>query len=186
MTLDEVDLLDELEKILCSHKSISSEEKDKLRQHGFIFSIGRALYNLSKENDALRKKNQQLIDQMEEQDEVVDHDGFGKGLASGNELVWALRKGWVWVSGGGLGCGRGDGHSSGWSYTGGEGDGGGWGYGFGERRADGAGLGDGCGTASGTAYGEGWGLGIPWGPGWTSGRGSASGDQMMDWTGKDL
>jgi len=60
MTLDEVDLLDELEKILCSHKSISSEEKDKLRQHGFIFSIGRALYNLSKENDALRMKNKRL------------------------------------------------------------------------------------------------------------------------------
>ena len=56
--------------------------------------------------------------------------------------------------------------------------------------------GDGKGTASGNdwryrwregaLFGEGWGLGTPWEDEWTSGKGNASGEQMMDRTGKEL
>lgn len=148
MTLDEVDLLDELEKILCSHKSLSSEEKDKLRQHGFIFSIGRALYNLSKENDDLRKRNQQLMDQMEEQAEVVDHDGDGSGTASGWDFGDGSGKASGWRHN--FREGRGEGNSSGCSYTGlsyTDGDSAGWRLGRGDGYADGAGWGDGDGTS---------------------------------------
>lgn len=171
MTLDEVDLLDELEKILCSHKSLSSEEKDKLRQHGFIFSIGRALYNLSKENDDLRKRNQQLMEQMEEQAEVVDHDGDGSGTASGCSLEWLCGEGW----------GRGDGRSAGNGWEFGEEGGaevGGWGTASGHEYKW-WGKGNGYGTASAWmwGFGDATASGYDYGYGWGDGDGSGIDDE---------